>query len=180
MNEEAKGEEADEIQSTKLRLHKSFRPARIAANVLKDVNANNFAASKSNVINGDDDVFVTIGKNNKPIVKFVVKKNQVALFNFKPKVLVWGSGCYGSIDGILGETVPVANSYQALDDQVIEDKEKAIEVAMDNEYENVIWPKLKEDVISIMESGVYPWIRGWDTGMADEMRPEYVDGCGQD
>nr|GEZ96320.1 hypothetical protein [Tanacetum cinerariifolium] len=107
------------------------RPARIAANVLKDVNANNFAASKSNVINGADDVFVTIGKNNKPIVKFVVKKNQVDPYNFKPKVLVWGSGSYGSIDGILGETVHVANSYQALDDQVIEDKEKAIEAAMD-------------------------------------------------
>nr|GEY11614.1 RNA-directed DNA polymerase, eukaryota, reverse transcriptase zinc-binding domain protein [Tanacetum cinerariifolium] len=82
---------------------------------------------------------------------------------------------YGSIDGILGETVPVANSYQALDDQVMEDKEKAIEAAMDNEYENVIWPKLKEDVVSIINSGVYPWIRGWD-GMADEMRPETTDG----
>ncbi|GKA97932.1 RNA-directed DNA polymerase, eukaryota, reverse transcriptase zinc-binding domain protein [Tanacetum coccineum] len=72
------------------------------------------------------------------------------------KVLVRGSGSYGSIDGVLGEIVPVANSFQALDDQVMEDKEKAIEAAMDNEYINVIWPKLKQDVVSIMESGVYP------------------------
>nr|GEW50370.1 hypothetical protein [Tanacetum cinerariifolium] len=204
MNEEAEGEEADEIQSTKLRLHKSFRVlVEVTANdelphtleisyppisdmpVRIDVNANNFAASKSNVIN--DDVFVTVGKNNKPIgEKSNVKQGDVDLSNFKPKVLVWGFGSYGSIDSILGETVPIANSYQALDDQVIENNEKSIEAAMENEYENVIWPKLKEDVTSIIESGVYPWMLeriGLFTkegGMADEVRPEYVDGCGQD
>ncbi|GJT17056.1 hypothetical protein Tco_0875762 [Tanacetum coccineum] len=264
-----------------------------AANVLKDVNANSFAASKSNVINGDDDGFVTVGKNNKPIgeqsnvkqgdvqnrnlsgnylqsnykenqnsfrhnssnlrqnfgrhgpnsqfrngsfsqqnsfskskgvygsfnqlqqsnknmkmgqrndvlqksvdkkkplmepssSKFVVKKNQVDLSNFKPKVLVRGSGSYGSIDGVLGETVPVANSFQALDDQVMEDKEKAIEAAMDIEYEND-WSLREMDFFyqNCHKYGLDPSFDDDDVqteegGMADEMRPEYDDGCGQD
>nr|GEZ66870.1 hypothetical protein [Tanacetum cinerariifolium] len=36
------------------------KPARIAANVLKHVNANNFAALKSNVSDGDDDGVVLL------------------------------------------------------------------------------------------------------------------------
>ncbi|GJR87040.1 translation initiation factor IF-2-like protein isoform X1 [Tanacetum coccineum] len=219
-------------------------PARIAANVLKDVNANSFAASKSNVINGDDDGFVTVGKNNKPIgeqsnvkqgdqnsfskskgvygsfnqlqqsnknmkmgqrndvlqksvdkkkplmepssSKFVVKKNQVDLSNFKPKVLVRGSGSYGSTNGVLSEIVPVANYFQALDDQVMEDKEKAIEAAMDIEYEND-WSLREMDFFyqNCHKYGLDPSFDDDDVqtkegGMADEMRPEYVDGCGQD
>ncbi|GJX20776.1 RNA-directed DNA polymerase, eukaryota, reverse transcriptase zinc-binding domain protein, partial [Tanacetum coccineum] len=289
--EEAEGEEADGIQSTKLRLHKSKLDFARAARI--DVNANNFAASKSNVINGDDDGFVTVGNNNKPIgeqsnvkqgdvqnrnisgnylqsnykenqnsfrhnssnlkqnfgrqgpnsqfrngsfsqqnsfskskgvygsfnqlqqsnknmkmgqrndvlqksvdkkkplmepssSKFVVKKNQVDLSNFKPKVLVRGSGSYGSTDGVLSEIVPVANYFQALDDQVMEDKEKAIEAAMDIEYEND-WSLREMDFFyqNCHKYGLDPSFDDDDVqteegGMADEMRPEYVDGCGQD
>ncbi|PWA58015.1 Gamma interferon inducible lysosomal thiol reductase GILT [Artemisia annua] len=36
------------------------------------------------------------------------------------------------------------------------EKEKGVEEAMDEEYINVIWPKLKQDVINVMESGTYP------------------------
>ncbi|GJU15134.1 hypothetical protein Tco_1143100 [Tanacetum coccineum] len=225
--EEAEGEEPDGIQSTKVRLHKSF----------------SFAASKSNVINGDDDGFVTVGKNNKPIgeqsnvkqgdvqnrnlsgnylqsnykenqnsfrhnssnlrqnfgrqgpnsyvdkkkplmepssSKFVVKKNQVDLSNFKPKVLVRGSGSYGSIDGVLGENVPVANSFQNWRLMEWRIRKNLFEAAMDwslhemyffyqNYHKYGLGPSFDDDDVQTKEGG-----------MADEMRPEYVDGCSQD
>ncbi|GKB19463.1 RNA-directed DNA polymerase, eukaryota, reverse transcriptase zinc-binding domain protein [Tanacetum coccineum] len=273
--EEVEGEEADGIQSTKLRLHKrdtreigKLDFARVLVEVTAndelphtletsylriDVNANNFAASISNVINGDDDGFVTVGKNNKPIgeqsnvkqgdvqnrnlsgnylqsnykgnqnsvrhnsgnlrqlwktgynqllqsnknmkmaqrndvlqksvdkkkplvepssSKFVVKKNQVDL----SKVLVRGSGSYGSIDGVLGEIVPVANSFQALDDQSgvypsLDVRKDWSLRQMDFFYQNChkcgLDPSFEDDDVQTEEGG-----------MADEMRPEYVDGCG--
>ncbi|GJZ25328.1 RNA-directed DNA polymerase, eukaryota, reverse transcriptase zinc-binding domain protein [Tanacetum coccineum] len=65
--------------------------------------------------------------------------------NFKPKVLVRGSGSSGNIMRSQEEFVPVSNSFGVLSEE-----------AMNEEYDNSIWPKLKGDVDDLMENGIYP------------------------
>lgn len=48
--------------------------------------------------------------------------------DFKPKVLVRGSGSGNNADKVLEEAVPISNSFQALTDD-----------AMNEEYESSIW-----------------------------------------
>ncbi|PWA85504.1 RNA-directed DNA polymerase, eukaryota, Reverse transcriptase zinc-binding domain protein [Artemisia annua] len=90
--------------------------------------------------------------------------------NFRPKVLVRGSGS-GKYDfNLCNENFPASNSFDVLGDQEMMDKEKAVEEAMDEEYINVIWPKLKQEVINVMETGIYPSkaIRlGWSLQQTD-------------
>ncbi|GKA49973.1 RNA-directed DNA polymerase, eukaryota, reverse transcriptase zinc-binding domain protein [Tanacetum coccineum] len=73
---------------------------------------------------------------------------------FKPKVLVRGSG--STSGSTMVEDLPLKNAFQALDDHDMIDKnEDAIE-NIDEEYANVVWPKLKLKVEETMKSGVYP------------------------
>ncbi|PWA49857.1 hypothetical protein CTI12_AA472210 [Artemisia annua] len=76
--------------------------------------------------------------------------------NFKPKVLVRGSGSASNAAKIISEDIPVSNSFDALKDQVMVDKEDEFIEGMDEEYINVVWPKLKSEVEEVMKSGVYP------------------------
>nr|GFA28005.1 hypothetical protein [Tanacetum cinerariifolium] len=89
--------------------------------------------------------------------------------NFRPKVLVRGSGFAVAGMSSLKEDVPVRNSFQVFDDQVMQDKEECVLEDMEEEYNSEIWPKLKQDVVDIMESGSYP---SEDGGMGAEMRSE--------
>ncbi|GKC56326.1 RNA-directed DNA polymerase, eukaryota, reverse transcriptase zinc-binding domain protein [Tanacetum coccineum] len=65
--------------------------------------------------------------------------------NFKPKVLVRGSGSKGISLDCQDEVVPVSNLFDVLSDEV-----------MNEEFDNVIWPKLKGEVDDVMENGIYP------------------------
>ncbi|GJT86927.1 hypothetical protein Tco_1068644 [Tanacetum coccineum] len=65
--------------------------------------------------------------------------------NFKPKVLVRGSGSKGNSLDIQDEVVPVSNSFDVLSDEV-----------MNEEFDSVIWPKLKGEVDDVLENGIYP------------------------
>ncbi|GKF87421.1 hypothetical protein Tco_0258298, partial [Tanacetum coccineum] len=54
------------------------------------------------------------------------------------------------------EDAPVKNLFQVLDDQVMKDKEECVLETMEEEYNNKMWPKLKQDVINVMETRIYP------------------------
>nr|GFD02945.1 hypothetical protein [Tanacetum cinerariifolium] len=62
----------------------------------------------------------------------------------------------------LVEKPVLASSYnqnfrpKVLDDQVMHDKEECVLENIEEEYNSEIWPKLKQDVFDIMESGSYP------------------------
>ncbi|GKD18354.1 RNA-directed DNA polymerase, eukaryota, reverse transcriptase zinc-binding domain protein, partial [Tanacetum coccineum] len=75
--------------------------------------------------------------------------------NVLPKVLIRGSGFSKAVDS-LADNVPVSNSFQALDDHEMVDKEDNVLNSMDEEYHKVILPKLQNEVVDVMKSGVYP------------------------
>ncbi|GKG20209.1 hypothetical protein Tco_0380010, partial [Tanacetum coccineum] len=45
---------------------------------------------------------------------------------------------------------------RVLDDEVMKDQEECVLETMEEEYNSEIWPKLKQDVIDVMETGIYP------------------------
>lgn len=65
--------------------------------------------------------------------------------NFKPKIIVRGSGSGSNPMEIQEEVVPISNSFDHLSDDV-----------MNEEFESNVWPKLKGEVDDIMEAGIYP------------------------
>ncbi|GJX75708.1 hypothetical protein Tco_0322519 [Tanacetum coccineum] len=75
--------------------------------------------------------------------------------NFKPKVLVRGSGSNVKAQGDVNENVPVANSFQAFEDHDMVDKEEMFNDSFNEEYEKSVWPKLRKDVEDVLKSGVY-------------------------
>ncbi|GJU16783.1 RNA-directed DNA polymerase, eukaryota, reverse transcriptase zinc-binding domain protein [Tanacetum coccineum] len=101
--------------------------------------------------------------------------------NFRPGVLVRGSGSANADTSSFREDVPVKNSFQVLDDQMMKDKEECVLESMDEEYKSDIWLKLKQDVIDVMESGCYPSatihddVATEDGGMASDMRDDDVE-----
>ncbi|GKB51609.1 RNA-directed DNA polymerase, eukaryota, reverse transcriptase zinc-binding domain protein [Tanacetum coccineum] len=107
------------------------------------------------------------GKYNsskKAIVQEVKKKPLIekpvlaSVYNqdFRPKVLVRGSSSTIAGMNSCNEDVPVKNSFQVLDDQVMKDKEECVLENMEEEYNSELWPKLKQDVIDVMETVIYP------------------------
>ncbi|GJW75105.1 hypothetical protein Tco_0134475 [Tanacetum coccineum] len=46
--------------------------------------------------------------------------------------------------------------FEVLDDEVMKDQEECVLETMEEEYNSEIWPKLKQDVIDVMETGIYP------------------------
>ncbi|PWA66587.1 hypothetical protein CTI12_AA325620 [Artemisia annua] len=76
--------------------------------------------------------------------------------NFKPRVLVRGSGSDGNRDEIISENIPVNNSYQVFEDHDMVDKDEEFLGVVDEEYDKVVWPKLKLEVVNVLKSGVYP------------------------
>nr|GEU34029.1 hypothetical protein [Tanacetum cinerariifolium] len=72
------------------------------------------------------------------------------------QVLVRGSNSKINFGKAFDESVPVTNSFQALDDHVLIEKDDAIEAAMEEEYSNIIEPLLVQEVIDVMSKGAYP------------------------
>nr|GEW47497.1 hypothetical protein [Tanacetum cinerariifolium] len=96
---------------------------------------------------------------NQHDVKFgnVLKPSLMSKFSidFQPKVLVRGSRSYLQVD-LKGENVPLSNSFQALDDQDMVDKEECFLSSVNEEFKSAVWPKLQKEVEDVMKSGVYP------------------------
>ncbi|GKE26447.1 hypothetical protein Tco_1441831, partial [Tanacetum coccineum] len=66
--------------------------------------------------------------------------------NFKPKVLVRGSGSGSGLKKNQEDVVPVSNPFDVLFDD-----------AMNAEFESKIWPKLRSEIDALMETSVYPY-----------------------
>lgn len=79
--------------------------------------------------------------------------------NFKPKVLVRGSGSNDKLKGIASENIPIANSFQAFEDHDMVDKEEEFNKSVNDEYDKTVWPMLKKEMDSIMKSGIYPSLK---------------------
>ena len=115
------------------------------------------AVNKGKLVAKDSSGTVNTGQSK--VDGLTVEKPKLAsAFNhdFRPRVLVRGSGSGKDDINLSNENVPVSNSFQVLDDQEMAEKESCIVEGMDEEYENEIWPKLKQDVVNIMETGIYP------------------------
>ncbi|GJR49277.1 hypothetical protein Tco_1399798 [Tanacetum coccineum] len=76
--------------------------------------------------------------------------------DFKPKVLVMGSGSKSG--SVMIEDLSLKNAFQALDDHDMIDKVEDLLGNTDEEYVKVIWPKLQLEVEEIMKSGGYPFL----------------------
>ncbi|GJV27544.1 putative RNA-directed DNA polymerase [Tanacetum coccineum] len=74
--------------------------------------------------------------------------------DFKPKVLVMGSG--SKPGSVMIEDLSLKNAFQALVDHDMIDKVEDLLGNTDEEYVKVIWPKLQLEVEEIMKSGGYP------------------------
>ncbi|GKA11702.1 RNA-directed DNA polymerase, eukaryota, reverse transcriptase zinc-binding domain protein [Tanacetum coccineum] len=110
---------------------------------------------KSGVKNGMGSNVSDQGNKKDPIVvKHVLASSYNQ--NFRPKVLVRGSGSVNTDKSSVVKDVPVKNSFQVLDDQIMKDKEECVLESIDEEYMSVIWPMLKQDVIDVMKSGICP------------------------
>nr|GEV07618.1 hypothetical protein [Tanacetum cinerariifolium] len=91
--------------------------------------------------------------------------------NFSPKVLVRGSSSTSNVVNTMVEDIPIANSFQALSDQDITDHEGDFINGADEEYVNIILPKLK------LEFGMDPYVDDEDVesdneGMAHMIQPK--------
>ncbi|PWA98197.1 reverse transcriptase zinc-binding domain-containing protein [Artemisia annua] len=75
--------------------------------------------------------------------------------HFKPKVLVRGSGSKDNGSSAMVEDLPLSNSFAALEDQDMKDKDSDLN-GVDEEYAKVVWPKLKAEVDEVMQTGKYP------------------------
>ncbi|PWA95095.1 hypothetical protein CTI12_AA052670 [Artemisia annua] len=79
--------------------------------------------------------------------------------SFHPKVLLRGSGSKTSANMVSNESIPVKNSYQALDNLDDVDMGQSNVVKESNaqeEFNNKVWPALKEEVDILLEAGIYP------------------------
>ncbi|GKC43262.1 gamma interferon inducible lysosomal thiol reductase [Tanacetum coccineum] len=111
--------------------------------------------------------------------------------DFRPRVLVRRSGSIHADKSSRSEDIPVKNSFQALDDQLMKDKDECVLDAMEEEeeeeeeYRSEIWPTLKPKIDYFYKNchkyGLDPSfeddddVATEDGGMATEMRSEDVD-----
>ncbi|GJZ39108.1 hypothetical protein Tco_0585671 [Tanacetum coccineum] len=160
----------------------------LAANVAnKAMKESKICNEKINVVEEDNEGFVTVGRRNRPmnVQSNTNNENQQSRSgnNFQNKGVqnsyrqsygnAWqnkgrGSGSQSVQAGNIEEDVHISNSFQVLDDQVLKEKEDVVIAVMDEEYHNYgIDPISEEDDVA-----------NEDGGMADEMRPEYeFDPC---
>nr|GEZ48495.1 hypothetical protein [Tanacetum cinerariifolium]GEZ49250.1 hypothetical protein [Tanacetum cinerariifolium] len=75
--------------------------------------------------------------------------------NFRPKVLIRGSGSAKVMESSLNEDIPVKNSFNILNSNDV-DGEDWGGINVNDEFNSKVWPKLKEEVDILMEAGIYP------------------------
>ncbi|GKF80165.1 hypothetical protein Tco_0238767, partial [Tanacetum coccineum] len=76
--------------------------------------------------------------------------------NYKPKVLVRGSSSKDVADAVSMEPIAVNNSFQALIDDDMDQGSKEDDINVQEEFDSNVWPGLKEEVVILMEAGIYP------------------------
>ncbi|PWA72355.1 hypothetical protein CTI12_AA271370 [Artemisia annua] len=98
----------------------------------------------------------TLKKNVKPAGEPKTLQQLSKDPNFKPKILVRGSGSKGSLEAVSNESIPISNSFQALEDQEMEQSNVEKDINVQEEFFSKVWPALKEEVDILMEAGIYP------------------------
>ncbi|GJU63446.1 putative reverse transcriptase domain-containing protein [Tanacetum coccineum] len=113
--------------------------------------------SMKNVINNSGNKSVQGSFVKNPAVNSVSKSlNQTSKDpNFKPKVLVRGSGSINVSNLVPDETIPVKNAFSVLRNEDAELEERG-DINVNEEFESKVWPALKEEVDVLMEAGIYP------------------------
>nr|GEW77816.1 hypothetical protein [Tanacetum cinerariifolium] len=81
--------------------------------------------------------------------------NKPSFQEFRPKVLVRGSGSARGMDNSLKEDIPVKNSFDVLNSKEV-DGEDLGGINVNDEFNSKVWPELKEEVDILMEAGIYP------------------------
>ena len=76
--------------------------------------------------------------------------------NYKPKVLVRGSGSNYPADSVINESVSVSNPFDALVDEEMEQGNGIEGMSENEEFFSKVWPGLKEEVDILKEAGIYP------------------------
>ncbi|GJY57541.1 RNA-directed DNA polymerase, eukaryota, reverse transcriptase zinc-binding domain protein [Tanacetum coccineum] len=145
--------------------------------IMDAVKADNMASSKGVNVNGIEDDFLwwKNKKNSQFIPKSYSQKQadsvclkgsglvQKPLLNSKykenmfHKVLVRGSSSGSSSLGAMVEDIPATNSFRALDNQDMVDKDGDFLNLVDDEFNSVVWPQLRKEVELVMTSGIYPF-----------------------
>ncbi|GKB46389.1 hypothetical protein Tco_0897142 [Tanacetum coccineum] len=95
---------------------------------------------------------------NKDKESLVKKPSLASTYNqdFRPKVLVRGSGSNGVSNDPIGKDVPISNSFISLAEAGMVEDDNATEADFDEECELKIWPELQKAVDDIMKAGIYP------------------------
>nr|GEY42087.1 hypothetical protein [Tanacetum cinerariifolium] len=96
--------------------------------------------------------------------------------NFKPKVLLRGSNSRNSLMSVYEEALPTKNSFYLLE---VEDKDQSnedVDINVQEELGNKVWPTLKEEVDILMEAD--PSYKDDDVeyekdGIACDIKPEF-------
>nr|GEV05021.1 hypothetical protein CTI12_AA325620 [Tanacetum cinerariifolium] len=122
----------------------------------------------------NEDCFVTLGGtlvDKDQISRIILKPPLSSKYNenFKPKVLVRGSGSKGKLQGIVDKNIRVTNSFHD------PDKKEIFNEGLNEEDDKIVWP----------DHGMEPYIDNDDVeleneDMADVMRPEKSNDKGLD
>ncbi|PWA98654.1 hypothetical protein CTI12_AA001390 [Artemisia annua] len=104
-------------------------------------NNNSNKGGPGNMINSNKSAIAVVSRNSGLVQKpaLSTKYND----NFKPRVLVRGSGSNANLKSASVEHIPIANSYQAFEDHDMIDKEEAFNDVAKKEYDITVWPMLK-------------------------------------
>ncbi|GJZ52368.1 RNA-directed DNA polymerase, eukaryota, reverse transcriptase zinc-binding domain protein [Tanacetum coccineum] len=179
-------------------------------NEIAVINVNRSINVGNSVEDIEDDGFVRVGKKNRPLnVQSVSNKrsevnrnsgdqgvhNKGFQNNVRRNFVVSRHNYVGqqskkNVKFVLKDTPVKKNSGlqskngSSIVQKPMKEKESNIEAAMEEEYNNVVWPKMQD----VMETGFYPFIEHGldpsfedddvttkDGAMADEMRPECDD-----
>nr|GEY86361.1 hypothetical protein [Tanacetum cinerariifolium] len=101
--------------------------------------------SKSNAGTG----FVQGNVDKKPLYQY---RNDP---NFKPKVLVRGSGSNNNVNLVSDETIHIKNPFNVLCNEG-DDSDDMGGINVNDELESKVWPELKEKVDILMKAVIYP------------------------
>nr|GEV06483.1 putative reverse transcriptase domain-containing protein [Tanacetum cinerariifolium] len=75
--------------------------------------------------------------------------------NFKPKVMVRGSGSNNNVNLVSDKTIPIKNPFNVLCNEG-DDSNDMGWINVNDEFVSKVWPELKEEVDILMEAGIYP------------------------
>ncbi|GJY40434.1 hypothetical protein Tco_0427704, partial [Tanacetum coccineum] len=110
-------------------------------------------AKKNNYTNSVQGYYVRKTSSN-PVTKSLYQISKDP--NFKPKLLVRGSGSNNDSKCASNVSVPVHNSFNVLRDDSGDETEDISGFNVDAEFKSNDWPQLKEEVDILLEACIYP------------------------